>query len=109
MGLIDKIAASRTEARVIGGVPWRPWDSPYWLPWKFSQGGPVHPSRAYYGVDRALGLPALYACTRLLAESIASLEASVYQGEVLVSKSSGTFTIFRRKTDAGLAGPPVTG
>lgn len=41
--------------------------------------------------------------------SIASIEASVFAGEVLVSKSSGTFTIFRRKTDAGLAGPPVTG
>jgi acyl-CoA thioesterase len=42
-------------------------------------------------------------------KSIASLEASIHQGEVLVSKASGTFTIYRRKTDAGLAGPPVTG
>jgi acyl-CoA thioesterase len=42
-------------------------------------------------------------------KSIASLEASIHQGDVLISKSSGTFTIFRRKTDAGLAGPPVTG
>ena len=77
MGLIERIQASRTEQRVIGGVlvPWRPWDSPYW---KFSQGGPVHPSRAYYGVDRALGLPALYACTRLLSESIASLPLKIY-------------------------------
>ena len=51
-------------------------------------------------------------CTAVLVnkgKSIASLEASVHQGDVLVSKSSGTFTIFRRKTDAGLAGPPVTG
>lgn len=42
-------------------------------------------------------------------KSIASIEASIYQGDALVSRSSGTFTIFRRKTDAGLAGPPVTG
>jgi acyl-CoA thioesterase len=42
-------------------------------------------------------------------KSIASIEASIYQGDTLVSKSSGTFTIFRKKTDAGLAGPPVTG
>jgi acyl-CoA thioesterase len=42
-------------------------------------------------------------------KSIASIEASIHQGEVLVSRSTGTFTIFRRKTDAGLAGPPVTG
>lgn len=51
-------------------------------------------------------------CTAVLVnkgKSIASLEASVLQGDVLVSKSSGTFTIYRRKTDAGLAGPPVTG
>ena len=37
-------------------------------------------------------------------KSIASLEATVHQGDVLVSKASGTFAIFRRKTDAhGLA------
>jgi acyl-CoA thioesterase len=42
-------------------------------------------------------------------KTIASIEASIHQGDVLVSKSSGTFTIYRRKTDAGLAGPPVTG
>lgn len=42
-------------------------------------------------------------------KTIASIEASIHQGDVLVSKSSGTFTIYRRKTDAALAGPPVTG
>jgi HK97 family phage portal protein len=52
-----------------------PWDSPYW---KFNIGGPVHPSRAFYGVDEALGLPALYACTRLIAESLASLPIKIY-------------------------------
>jgi HK97 family phage portal protein len=60
---------------VIGGVPWRPWDSPFW---KFSQGGPIHPTRAYYGKDEALGLPALYACVRLIADSLASLPVKVY-------------------------------
>jgi acyl-CoA thioesterase len=42
-------------------------------------------------------------------KSVASLEASIHNGDVLVSKASGTFSIFRRKTDAKLAGPPVTG
>ena len=51
-------------------------------------------------------------CTAALVnkgKSIASLEASIHQGDVLVSKASGTFSIFRRKTDGQLAGPPVTG
>jgi phage portal protein BeeE len=79
MGLVDRIMADRrTEQRVIGGVPWRlnrPWDSPYW---GFNLGGPVHPSRAFSGVDQALGLPALYSCTRLLAENLASLPIKIY-------------------------------
>lgn len=75
MGLIERIQAERSEQRIIGGVPWRPWDSPYW---KFNQGGPVHPTRAFYGLDHALGLPALYSCTRLLAESLASLPLKIY-------------------------------
>ena len=76
LGLIERIQADRhVEQRVIGGVPWRPWDSPYW---KFSQGGPVHPTRAFYGTDKALGLPALYSCARLLAESIASTPLKIY-------------------------------
>ena len=76
LGLIERIQADRrTEQRVIGGVPWRPWDSPYW---KFSSGGPIHPTRAFYGTDKALGLPALYSCTRLIAESIASLPLKIY-------------------------------
>lgn len=76
MGFLERIQADRhAEQRVIGGVPWRPWDSPYW---KFSQGGPVHPTRAFYGTDKALGLPALYSCARLLAESIASLPLKIY-------------------------------
>ena len=77
MGLIERIQASRAEQRVISGVPWRPWDSrtPFW---KFSQGGPVHPSRQYYGQDEALGLPALYACVRLIADNLASLPLKLY-------------------------------
>lgn len=75
MGLIERIRADRAEKRVIGGVPWRPWDNPYM---KFNLGGPVHPSRAAYGQERALGLPALYSCTRLLAESLASLPLKIY-------------------------------
>lgn len=54
---------------------YRPWDSPFW---RFSQGGPVHPSRSYYGQDEALGLPALYSGARLLADSVASLPIKIY-------------------------------
>ena len=75
MGLIERIQADRAEKRVIGSVPWRPWESPFW---KFNIGGPVHPSRAFFGQDQALGLPALYSCTRLIAESIASLPLKLY-------------------------------
>lgn len=77
LGFLERIQADRSnaETRVIGGVPWRPWDSPYW---KFSQGGPVHPSRAFFGLDHALGLPALYSCVRLLSESLASLPIKIY-------------------------------
>ena len=75
MGLVERIQASRAEQRVIGGVPWRPWDSPFW---KFSQGGPAHPSRAFYGQEEALGLPALYSGVSLIANSIASLPLKIY-------------------------------
>ena len=45
---------------------------------RFNAGGPVHPTRAVYGVDNALGLPALYAGCRLLADSVASLPVKIY-------------------------------
>jgi HK97 family phage portal protein len=75
VGLLERIQADRAEKRAITGVPWRPWDNPFI---KFNLGGPVHPSRAAYGQDQALGLPALYSCTRLLAESLASLPLKLY-------------------------------
>jgi HK97 family phage portal protein len=75
VGLLERIQADRSEKRVISGVPWRPWDSPYL---RFNAGGPVHPTRAFYGVDEALGLPALYSCARLLADSAASLPIKIY-------------------------------
>jgi HK97 family phage portal protein len=74
-GLIERIRASRSEQRVIGGVPWRPWDNPFV---KFSIGGPVHPSRSYFGQDEALGLPALYSGVSLMANSIAALPIKIY-------------------------------
>lgn len=76
MGLLDNIRASAVEQRVIGGVPWRPWDNPFW---RFDTGGPVHPTRSYYGPNDAMGLPALYAGVKLLADSAASLPLRVYQ------------------------------
>jgi HK97 family phage portal protein len=76
MDLITRIRSTgKAEGRIIGSVPWRPWDSPYF---KFSQGGPVHPTRAFYGVDQALGLPALYSGARLLSDSVASLPLKIY-------------------------------
>jgi HK97 family phage portal protein len=75
MGLLDRIANSRLESRVIGGVPWQPWNSPYF---QFGVGGPVHPSKYMYGAEASLGLPALYAGSKLLAESAASLPIDIY-------------------------------
>jgi HK97 family phage portal protein len=76
VGLIENIRASAVEQRVIGGVPWKPWSNPYW---KFDTGGPVHPTRSFYGPNDAMGLPALYAGVKLLADSAASLPLRVYQ------------------------------
>src|SRR5580765_1367698 len=77
MGLIERIRASRSEQRVIGGVPWRlrPWDSPFV---KFDAGGPAHPTRAFFGTDKALALPALYSGVSLLANSTAALPLKLY-------------------------------
>jgi HK97 family phage portal protein len=75
VGLIESIRASAQEQRVIGGVPWRPWTNPYW---RFDTGGPVHPSRQFYGPQEAMGLPALYAGVKLLADNAASLPLRVY-------------------------------
>ena len=74
-GLIERIRTSRPESRVIGGVPWRPWDNPFV---KFSAGGPAHPTRQFYGQDEALGLPALYSGVSLIANSISSLPVKLY-------------------------------
>ena len=41
-------------------------------------------------------------------KSVASLEATIRNGDQLVSKASGTFAIFRRKTDAQWTEPAVS-
>jgi acyl-CoA thioesterase len=41
-------------------------------------------------------------------KSVASLEATIHNGDVLVSKASGTFAIFKRKTDAQWTEPAVS-
>ena len=77
MGYLENLRSFRDEEqRVIGGVPWRPWDNPYW---RFDAGGPVHPTRQFYGVDDALGLPAVYSAIKLLSDNAASLPIRVYQ------------------------------
>jgi HK97 family phage portal protein len=74
MGLLDRVNA---ETRAIGGVPWRPWDDPYW---RFDAGGPIHPSRAgTTGQDGALRLAPVYACVRVLADGVAKLPLQQYR------------------------------
>lgn len=76
MGLIDNIRQSAYEERVIGGVPWQPWNNPFW---RFDTGGPAHPTRQFYGPQESMGLPALYAGVKLLSEYAGSLPLRVYQ------------------------------
>jgi HK97 family phage portal protein len=79
MSLRDRIMSSAVETRVIGGVPWRPWDS---FLWRFDTGGPTHPSRQFMGADAALALPALYGGVKLLADNIASMPLRVYLSQL---------------------------
>jgi HK97 family phage portal protein len=76
VGFLENVRAAGEEQRVIGGLPWQPWNSPYM---RFDLGGPAHPSRSYHSPESALGLPALYAGTKLLADSAASLPLRVFQ------------------------------
>jgi HK97 family phage portal protein len=76
VGFLESVRAAREEQRVIGGVPWQPWLNPFA---RFDTGGPVSPSRQQYGVEAALGLPALYAGAKILADSTASLPVKVYR------------------------------
>lgn len=78
MGLIENIRASAVEQRVIGGVPWQPWTQ-FSSGGYFNAGGPIHPSQSAIGPDGAMGLPALYAAVKLLADNVASLPLRVYQ------------------------------
>jgi HK97 family phage portal protein len=78
VGLIESISAHsqmKVEKRAIGGVPWQPWTNPFM---RFDVGGPIHPTRQIFGLDKALGLPALYAATKILADNTASLPIKVY-------------------------------
>jgi HK97 family phage portal protein len=78
VGLIESISAHsqmKVEKRAIGGVPWQPWTNPFM---RFDVGGPIHPTRQVFGLDKALGLPALYAATKILADNTASLPVKLY-------------------------------
>lgn len=70
-------APAKAEKRALGSVPWQPWNNPFM---RFDIGGPAHPSKMVYGstVEGSLALPALYAGTKLLASSTASLPLKVY-------------------------------
>lgn len=64
------------ETRTLGGVPWQPWRNPYW---RFNIGGPIHPAREVQGFDTVLGLHAVYACVRYIADQIARMPILVYR------------------------------
>jgi HK97 family phage portal protein len=66
----------KVERRAIGGVPWQPWTDPFM---RFDVGGPAHPTRQVFGVEKALGLTALYAGTKILSDNVASLPVKVLQ------------------------------
>src|SRR5215475_5248879 len=77
MGLLDRVNAALAESRTIGGVPWRPWDSP---DWSFGIGGPVHPTKASGGgIDGALQLQPVYSSVRILAEGVAQIPLQQYR------------------------------
>jgi HK97 family phage portal protein len=81
VGLIENVSAfsrvkMKAEKRALGGAPWMPWNDPFM---RFDAGGPVHPTKVVYGVDQALGLPALYAGTKILADDTASLPLKILQ------------------------------
>lgn len=73
----QRVNTALTERRALGGVPWRPWDSPLF---RFDAGGPLHPSRSgVSGQDGALRLAPVYACVRIIAEGVAKLPVNQYR------------------------------
>src|SRR5258706_14955266 len=65
MGLVDRVNTALAETRVIGGVPWQPWNDPWQ---RFDTGGPAHPSRqGRSGIDGALALQPGYSAGRVIA------------------------------------------
>src|SRR5215467_7873450 len=77
MGARARVNAAFAEQRTIGGVPWRPWDSP---DWSFGIGGPVHPTRQTGGgIDGALSLQPVYSSVRILAEGVAQIPLRQYR------------------------------
>jgi len=77
MGALARVNAALAEQRTIGGVPWRPWDSP---DWSFGIGGPVHPTRQTGGgIDGALSLQPVYSSVRILAEGVAQIPLRQYR------------------------------
>lgn len=91
MGALDRVNAALAETRAIGGVPWRPWDSPTW---RFDTGGPVHPSRqGSAGTDGALALQPVYSCVRWLAESVGKTPVRQYRdtGDRKIKMPLGSF------------------
>jgi HK97 family phage portal protein len=75
VGFLEDVAAVREEQRILGSVPWMPWNDSRV---RFDTGGPAHPSRAYASAESAMALPALYAGTSLLASYAASLPLQTF-------------------------------
>src|SRR5258708_5917715 len=77
MGLVDRVNTALAETRVIGGVPWQPWNDPWQ---RFDTGGPAHPSRSGAGgVDGALALQPVYSCVRFIAEGVGKTPVLQYR------------------------------
>lgn len=78
--IINRVRSAMNEQRVVGGAPWQ-LPQP-WMQWDtggtFGMGGPAHPTRQVFGLDKALGLPALYAGAKILSDNAASLPIRIY-------------------------------
>src|SRR5262249_62143687 len=77
MGALERVNAALAESRTVGGVPWRPWDSPAWT---FGIGGPARPSQAgTIGLEGALRLQPVYSSIRIIAEGVAQTPLQQYR------------------------------
>jgi HK97 family phage portal protein len=114
MKLLDKINTEHrarlavTERRTIGGVPWRPWASPYFGGRNaFAVGGPRSPTEALGEQEGMLGLSAVWGCCRHIADSVASLPIKTYRRSGDGSATRISTALLGDEVAGG--GPQITG